>query len=250
MNLYYLRLPPIYRSFAGTLISSLRFPTSRNSLHSENPRSWRSKRLAMGVSITMRDRSMNRKPTQRGRYLSIEGIQAVQALKRAKLNGGLDAVAHEIETKVRRLVKFDLMAVLRELQRQGEAILAFQVFEELRREHWYKPQVSIYAGIISVLAKSGLHEKVEQAFSYLKAECLESDTEGFNLLMKTLLEYGFTQMVMDCFCLMKLWESEPDEFTFRILISGLESNGDKDNAIAVRAEAERQLGGPLEFLEE
>lgn len=204
----------------------------------------------MGISIRMRDRSKNRKPTQRGRYLSIEGIQTVQALKRAKLNGGLDAVSHEIETKIRRLVKFDLVGVLRELQRQGEAILAFQVFEELRKEHWYKPQLSIYVDIISVLAKGGLREKVEQACSYLKAECLEPDTEGFNLLIKILLEYGFTKTAMDCFRLMKLWESEPDEFTFRIMISGLESNGDKYNAVSVRAEAEKQLGEPLKYLEE
>ncbi|KAG0475295.1 hypothetical protein HPP92_014981 [Vanilla planifolia] len=81
----------------------------------------------MGNAITMRDRSKNRRPTQRGRYLSIEGIQAVQALKRAKTRGGQDSVASAIETKVRRLVKFDLMAVLRELQSQGEGLLAFQL---------------------------------------------------------------------------------------------------------------------------
>ncbi|PKU81549.1 pentatricopeptide repeat-containing protein At1g62350-like [Dendrobium catenatum] len=248
MSSFYLHLPPIKRCFTGTLICC---HTSTNPLLSAFPQSWRPQRSAMGISVvTMRDRSKNRKPTQRGRYLSIEGIQAVQALKKAKVNGGLDAVAHEIETKVRRLVKFDLVAVLRELQWQGEAILAFQVFEELRREHWYKPQVSIYVDIISVLAKSGLYEKVEQVCSYLKTECLEPDTEGFNLLMKTLLEYGFTQTAMDCFRLMKLWESEPDEHTFRILISGLESNGDKDSAIAIRAEAKKQLGRTLEFFEE
>lgn len=195
----------------------------------------------------MRDRSKNRKPTQRGRYLSIEGIQAVQALKRANVNGHDDAVARAIETKVRRLVKFDLIAVLRELQTQGEALLAFQVFKELRREHWYKPKVSIYVDMISVLAKNGLHEKVEQACSYLKMERLEPDTEGFNLLLNTLLEHGFTQTALDCFRLMKLWESEPDEFTYRILLDGLKCHGDNDASIAVRDEAERQLGGPLEF---
>lgn len=81
----------------------------------------------------MRDRSKNRKPLQKGRNLSSEAIQAIQALKRARRHGGegelvaggpLDVV---IESKIRRLVKFDMMAVLGELQRQNEAFLSLQV---------------------------------------------------------------------------------------------------------------------------
>lgn len=197
----------------------------------------------------MRDRSKNRKPTQRGRYLSIEGIQVVQALKRAKISGG-DSLDRALESKVRRLVKFDMIAVLRELLRQGEALLSLQVFEEVRKEYWYKPQLTVYVDIIRVLASNDLPEKVEQVCSYLKMECLEADTEGFNVLLSSLLEFGFTRTAMDCFRLMKLWESEPDESTFRILINGLESKGEIDLSTAIRQEAENFFGGPLEFLEE
>lgn len=76
--------------------------------------------------IISRDRSKNRKPTQRGRYLSIEAIQAVQSLKRANTYGG-DSVFGVIESKVQRLLKREMVAVLKELQNQGEGILAFQV---------------------------------------------------------------------------------------------------------------------------
>ena len=76
----------------------------------------------------MRDRSKNRKPTQRGRYLSTEAIQAVQSLKRAALRGAPAAsAAAAVEPKLRRLLKADMVAVFRELAAQGEALLALQV---------------------------------------------------------------------------------------------------------------------------
>ena len=80
------------------------------------------------MTITMRNRSKNRKPTQRGRYLSTEAIQAVQSLKRAALRGGPAASsAAAVEPKLRRLLKADMVAVFRELAAQGEALLALQV---------------------------------------------------------------------------------------------------------------------------
>ncbi|XP_072992236.1 protein THYLAKOID ASSEMBLY 8-like, chloroplastic [Typha latifolia] len=233
------------------LSSLLRFPplsytNRRGEISRPLPTSEKGK---MFITITMRDRSKNRKPIQRGRYLSIEAIQAVQSLKRAQVDGreSLDRV---FESKLRRLIKTDMVAVLKELLNQEEGLLAFQVFEEIRKEYWYKPQLLLYVDMISVLASSGLHEKVEKVCSFLKVEYLEPDTEGFNLLLKKLLEFGFTQLSMDCFRLMKLWESEPDESTYSILINGLDSKGEKDLSFSVRLEAENYFGGPIDFLEE
>lgn len=82
------------------------------------------------TATTMRDRAKNRKQTQRGRYLSIEAIQAVQALKRAGGligGGGGGALESVLASKVRRLIKGDMVAVLRELLTQGEGLLALQV---------------------------------------------------------------------------------------------------------------------------
>lgn len=90
----------------------------------------RSPVLRRAMVIKMRDRSKNRKPLQRGRMLSIEAIQAVQALKRANTppspssSSMLDRV---IDSKIRRLLKFDMVAVLRELLRQNECSLALKV---------------------------------------------------------------------------------------------------------------------------
>jgi hypothetical protein len=73
----------------------------------------------------MSDRSKNRRPLQKGRNPSTEAIQTVQALKRAnKAQRSLDQVFH---SKFNRLLKLDMVAVLRELLRQNECLLALKV---------------------------------------------------------------------------------------------------------------------------
>lgn len=128
----------------------------------------------------------------------------------------------------------------------------FQVFEEIRKEYWYKPQVSYYADMVAVVASNGLFEKVHLLFSYLKAEILNADAdaeaEGFNALLTTLMEFGIYEVIMECFQLMKEVGCEPDESTFRILINGFESKGEMDLSAIVRQEAEKYFDESLEFL--
>ncbi|XP_020526495.1 pentatricopeptide repeat-containing protein At3g46870 isoform X3 [Amborella trichopoda] len=196
----------------------------------------------------MRDRSKNRKPLQKGRNLSIEGIQTVQALKRAKKDE--DSLRKVFVTKVRRLIKLDMISVLRELQRQNEGELALQVFEDVRKEYWYKPQVSLYADMIAVLARNGSFEKVKLLFSDLKMEILEGDIEGFNGLLRTFIEFGMAGAATECYHLMRKVQCEPDKSTFMILINGLESLGNFDFASKLRSEAEKYFGDLEFFLEE
>jgi hypothetical protein len=78
---------------------------------------------------------------------------------------------------------------------------------------------------------------------------LEPDSDGFNLLLKALLDAEFTHLTMDCFRLMKLWDSDPDRITYRTLIRGLESLGKMDLSADIRLEAENEYGS-LDFLDE
>lgn len=81
--------------------------------------------------ITMRDRSSNRRPLQKGRNLSIEAIQTIQALKRANKTKTEEEPSSLLEqvfvSKFKRLLKLDMMAVLKELLRQNECFLALKV---------------------------------------------------------------------------------------------------------------------------
>ncbi|KAL0736258.1 hypothetical protein Bca4012_012468 [Brassica carinata] len=219
--------------------------------------SGRSPVLRRAMVIKMRDRSKNRKPLQRGRMLSIEAIQAVQSLKRAKTpppttspssSSMLDRV---IDSKIRRLLKFDMVAVLRELLRQNECSLALKVFEEIRKEYWYKPQVRLYADMITVMADNTFLEEVNHLYVAMKSENgLMADVESFNTLLVVLLNHKLFELVMDCYAFMQSIGYEPDRSSFRILVQGLESNGEMGLSGIVRQDALEYYGESLEFTEE
>ncbi|KAI3717063.1 hypothetical protein L1987_68396 [Smallanthus sonchifolius] len=173
------------------------------------------------MRVTMRDRIKNRKPLQKGRNLSIEAIQTIQSLKRAfKSSADVQQQQQVINSKFSRLLKFDMMAILRELLRQDHCLLALMVFMEIQKEHWYKPGVSLYAEIILALGRNNLYDKVDIIVLELKREKdrLEAKTEGFTVLLETLMSYNLVEHAMDCFELMKEVGCEPDRSTFKLLV--------------------------------
>lgn len=146
-----------------------------------------------------------------------------------------------------------MMAILCELLRQDQSLLALMVFAEIRKEHWYKPDVSLYAEIILVLAKNGLFGKVDFIFLELKSEKgrLEAKkTEGFNNLLQTLMIYNLVELTMDCFELMKEVGCEPDRSTFKLLVCQLESKGEISLSELIKEEAHKYYGDSLEFIGE
>ena len=94
----------------------------------KNP--WKPQTILRPMSRTIRAaasvRSLNRKPLQKGRNLSIEAIQTVQALKLA-YNNDKSLLDQIFRSKFSRLLKFDMTAVLRELLRQNHCLLALKV---------------------------------------------------------------------------------------------------------------------------
>ncbi|CAM8907272.1 unnamed protein product [Rhodiola kirilowii] len=182
-------------------------------------------RINGGMRISMRDRSKNRKPLQRGRNLSIEAIQAVQALKRAKRYDEL--LQRAIDSRFRRLLKFDMV-------------------------FWYKPHVLLLADIIAVFATNELFDQVQFLHSCLKVDShrIEPGIEEFNFLLRALVGYKINVLAVDCFYLMKELGCEPDRSSFRILINGLEVDGETDESAVLRREAKKYYGESLEFLKD
>lgn len=120
-------------------------------------------------------------------------------------------------------------------------------------EYWYKPRVSLYADMITVLGSNGFFEHVELLIlSYLKTEAggLEPEIEGFNALLRALMSFNRTDLAMECYALMRQVGCEPDKSSFKILITGLESNGETDHSAIIRQDAQVLYGEELEFLEE
>ncbi|KAK8949407.1 hypothetical protein KSP39_PZI006185 [Platanthera zijinensis] len=244
------------------LCSSTRFPHPRSSL----PEKFLPLRAAFsnpnpcflaGVRCGLRDGP--RKPLSRGRVLSKEAIQAVQALKLAKSSprpsaaaGAADdcRMADVFRGRIARLLKDDLLDVLKELQRQNEWEIALQVFAVIQKEFWYKPDPSLYSDMILMMGKNNLIEKAENLFSELEKVGVRPDTRVFTEIIGAFLRIGDVQKAMGMYKLMKDSGCSPDKLTFTILVRNLEKGGEEELATAVRRDCEFYIDSPRKFLEE
>lgn len=194
-------------------------------------------------------RGGTRKPLWRGKVLSTEAIQAVQALKFAKSSPSIGS-EKVFRIRIERLIKADVEAVLAELQRQNEWEIALKVFAFIQKEVWYKPDLSLYSDVILMLGKNKLIDIAEQLFSKLKEEGLQPDTAVYTEMIGAYLQVGMVDKGMDTYRLMKESGCNPDKLTLTILIRNLEKAGEQDLASAVRKDCEKYVEYPERFLEE
>lgn len=109
----------------------------------------------------------------------------------------------------------------------------------------------MYTDMITVMADNSLMEEVNYLYSAMKSEKgLMADIEWFNTLLTILLNHKLFDLVMDCYAFMQSIGYEPDRASFRILVLGLESNGEMSLSAIVRKDAHEYYGESLEFIEE
>ncbi|KAJ4951236.1 hypothetical protein NE237_028068 [Protea cynaroides] len=183
----------------------------------------------------------NRGPLHRGRVLSIEAIQAVQALKRAERMDQTQ-IDEQVSKTLSRLIKQDLVASLKELIRQDRCHLALKVYEIMRSEHWYKTDCSLYADLVSTLARKGMTEEIDRLISVdLERDGLGvSEERGLSRLVKALIAAERTESLMTVYGLMKRggWgsASAADECVVKVLSRGLRRLGEQRVAEEVEME--------------
>ncbi|CAM8876333.1 unnamed protein product [Rhodiola kirilowii] len=199
-------------------------------------------------TITNGLRKGPKKSLWRSRVLSSEAMQAVQSLKLSK--SSTEKLNHVVDTRLTRLLKSDLVDTFTELKRQNEFDLVLLVFEYMRKEVWYKPDLSIYCDMIWMLGKRNLTQMAEKLFLELKTEGLEPDTRTYSEMIGAYLNSGMTEKAMETYQSMKTAGCDPDKLTLTILIRNLEKAGAIDLANAVKKECVRYVDFPEKFLEE
>ncbi|EOY04757.1 Vacuolar sorting protein 9 domain, putative isoform 1 [Theobroma cacao] len=198
-------------------------------------------------TVTCGLRGGTRKHLWRSRVLSAEAIQAVHSLKLANSNSKLQ---HVFSNKLSRLLKADLLDTLAELQRQNEFHLALEVFEFVRKEVWYKPDLSLYCDMIQLLGKNRMTEMAERVFTELDKEGLKPDTRAFTEMIGAYLIVGMTDKAMETYEMLKASGCCPDKLTFTILIRNLENAGREDLAAVLKKDCTEYLEYPERFLEQ
>ncbi|XP_022856169.1 pentatricopeptide repeat-containing protein At1g62350-like isoform X2 [Olea europaea var. sylvestris] len=193
-------------------------------------------------------RSGPRKPMWRTRVLSTEAIQAVQSLKLAqKSPSRLEQV---FSNKLSRLLKADLLDVLAELQRQNESDLALKVFNFVRKELWYEPDLTLFNDMLMMVGRNKMIEIAEQLLLELRNESLEPDARSYTEMIGAYFKVEMVKKAMDTYELMKASGCAPDKLTLTILIRNLEKAGEGALAAVLKKECTEYVEYPEKFLEE
>lgn len=172
----------------------------------------------------------NRGPLVKGRVLSIEAIQAVQALKRAQRSDPTNFPLAASKT-LSRLIKSDLLATLKELLRQEQCVLALQVLSTVRSE--YDPELSLIADVVLALSKSGMVEDIDRLiYDWERNEGeINCDDKGLIRLVKAVIGADRRESTVRIYQMMKRsgWGPDlfgPDEHMVRVLGKGLRRLGE------------------------
>ncbi|RWR95571.1 Pentatricopeptide repeat-containing protein [Cinnamomum micranthum f. kanehirae] len=131
---------------------------------------------------------------------------------------------------------------LRELLRQNHCLLALTVFSSARREPWYRTDYSLYAEIISALARNGMPSEIDRLVADIVEEGFYAgDSRGLGRLLRTLVAAERPKAVIDVYELMKRGECVLDEFMYKVLTKGLRRLGE----IEVADEIERDYASEV-----
>ncbi|KAG0478497.1 hypothetical protein HPP92_013216 [Vanilla planifolia] len=152
--------------------------------------------------------------------------------------------------RIARLLKNDLLDVLKELHRQNEWEVALQVFDFIKKEVWYKPNLSLYSDMILMMGKNKFIQEAEKLFAEVEKEGLRPDTRVYTEIIGAYLKVGDVDKAMEIYKLMKDSGCDPDKLTFTILVRNLEKARKMDIASAVRKDCEQFVESPEKFLEE
>ncbi|TKY64466.1 Pentatricopeptide repeat-containing protein [Spatholobus suberectus] len=186
-----------------------------------------------------------RGPLMKGRILSIEAIQAIQTLKRLHRTNPPN-LSQLVSNTLTRLIKFDLLATLRELLRQQHCTIALRVFSTLRSE--YGADLSLYAEMVQALAAADMSDDVDRLILDLEEgsgiPC--DDPKGLVSLIKAVIAAKSRESTVRIYGLMKKSGygsvTEPDEYVVKVLVNGLRSLGEV--ALAKELEDQYKRGLP------
>lgn len=120
----------------------------------------------------------------------------------------------------------------------------------MRKEEWYRPDLSLYCGMIFSMGKNKLIGFAKELFLELQKEGLEPDTRAYTEMIGAFLQAGMVEKAMETYRLMKESGCEPDKLTLTILIRNLEKAGEEELASSVKKDSVKYVDFPNRFIKE
>ncbi|RDX95982.1 Pentatricopeptide repeat-containing protein, partial [Mucuna pruriens] len=156
---------------------------------------------------------------RRKKEMGKEGLTVAKELKRLRSDPlRLDRF---IRSGVSRLLKSDLVAVLAEFQRQNQVFLSMKLYDIVRKEIWYRPDMFFYRDMLMMLARNRSVEEVKRVWDDLKVEGVLFDQHTFGDIIRAFLDNGLPSEAMDIYEEMKQSPEPPLSLPFRVILKGL-----------------------------
>ncbi|KAL7084638.1 hypothetical protein ACP275_14G234100 [Erythranthe tilingii] len=156
---------------------------------------------------------------RRKKEMGKEGLMVAKELKRLQCH----PLRFErfMKTNVSRLLKSDLVAVLVEFQRQNLVSLSMKLYEVVRKETWYRPDMFFYRDMLMMLARNKSVEEARTVWDDLKKEGVLFDQHTFGDLMRAFLDSGLPDEAMRIYDEMRSSPDRPLSLPFRVMLKGL-----------------------------
>ncbi|CAN7019473.1 hypothetical protein BRARA_F00486 [Brassica rapa] len=156
---------------------------------------------------------------RRKKEMSKEGLIAAKELKR--LQTKLVRLDRFIASHVSRLLKSDLVSVLAEFQRQDQVFLCMKLYEVVRREIWYRPDMFFYRDMLMMLARNRRVDETKKVWGDLKREGVLFDQHTFGDLVRAFLDNELPVEAMRLYGEMRDSPDPPLSLPFRVMLKGL-----------------------------
>lgn len=156
---------------------------------------------------------------RRKKEIGKEGLIVAKELKRLQSNPvRLDRF---IKSHVSRLLKSDLVSVLAEFQRQDQVFLCMKLYNVVRKEIWYRPDMFFYRDMLMMLARNKNVDEVRHVWEDLKREEVLFDQHTYGDIVRAFLDSGLPSEAMEIYDEMRRSPDPPLSLPFRVILKGL-----------------------------
>ncbi|KAF3452293.1 hypothetical protein FNV43_RR02726 [Rhamnella rubrinervis] len=156
---------------------------------------------------------------RRKKEIGKEGLIVAKELKR--LSSHPLRLDRFIRSHVSRLLKSDLVAVLAELQRQNQVFLCMKLYDVVRKEIWYRPDMFFYRDMLMMLARNKKVDESKRVWEDLKREEVLFDQHTFGDIIRAYLDSGLTPEAMEIYDEMRRSPDPPISLPYRVILKGL-----------------------------
>ncbi|XVF47261.1 hypothetical protein PTKIN_Ptkin03bG0095200 [Pterospermum kingtungense] len=156
---------------------------------------------------------------RRKKEMSKKALIAAKELKHLQSNP--IRLEHFILSHISRLLRSNLVSILAEFQRQNLVFLSMKLYDVVRKEIWYQPDMFFCRDMLMMLARNRKVDESRQVWEDFKIEEVLFDQHTFGDLVRAYLDSGLPSKAMEIYDEMRRSPDPPLSLPFQVILKGL-----------------------------